>query len=97
MVRRMAEIEASIERYRREMDIADRHEPEVAAVKVPRLQEKIANLTAQMEALRIMEAALTASPDSQISLTDPDARSMSSRGTAWLAIMSRVRLIPSII
>jgi transposase len=84
MARRMAEIEASIERYLREMDIADRHEPEVAAVKVPRLQEKIANLTAQMEELRIMEAALKASPDSQISLTDPDARSMNSRGSGMV-------------
>jgi transposase len=84
MARCMAEIEASIERYLREMDIADRHEPEVAAVKIPRLQEKIANLTAQMEALRIMEAALKASPDSQISLTDPDARSMNSRGSGMV-------------
>jgi transposase len=84
MARRMAEIEASIERYLGEMDIADRHEPEVAAVKVPRLQEKIANLTAQMEELRIMEAALKASPDSQISLTDPDARSMNSRGSGMV-------------
>ena len=44
MARRMAEIEASIERYLGEMDIADRHEPDVAAVKVPRLKEKIATL-----------------------------------------------------
>jgi hypothetical protein len=41
MKRRMAAINASIERYLTSMDTADRAEPEVAALKKGRLQDKI--------------------------------------------------------
>lgn len=78
---RMAEIEASINRYLTELDTADRQEPEIAQAKSQRLRDKIVALKAQMNALREIETALNASPDGQISLTDPDARSMKTRGT----------------
>ena len=79
--RRMEEIEASINRYLMALDTADRQEPEVAKVKAVRLNEKIAALKAQMRALKEVESQLEATPDKQISLTDPDARSMKTRGT----------------
>jgi transposase len=79
MKRRMASINESIERYLRAMDTADRAEPEVAALKKGRLQEKIEALKQQMEQLKAIEAQLNASPDKQVSLTDPDARSMKNR------------------
>jgi transposase len=79
MKRRMASINESIERYLRAMDTADRAEPEVAALKKGRLQEKIEALKQQMERLKAIEAQLNASPDKQVSLTDPDARSMKNR------------------
>jgi hypothetical protein len=45
-----------------------------------RLAEKIAVLKQQMQRLRVMEAAVKPAPDQQISLTDPDARSMATSG-----------------
>ena len=79
--RRMEEIESSINRYLTELDTADRQEPSVAQVKTERLQDKIAALKAQMKALKDIEVQLNQTPDKQISLTDPDARSMKTRGT----------------
>lgn len=79
MERRMAAINESIERYLTSMDTADRAEPEVAALKKGRLQDKIDALKQQMEQLKAIEAQMNASPDKQVSLTDPDARSMKNR------------------
>jgi len=61
------------------MDTADGDEPEVAELKKGRRQEKIAALKEQMQQLKIYEAQMLASPDQQLSLTDPDARSMKNR------------------
>jgi transposase len=79
MKRRMASINESIERYLRAMDTADRAEPEVGALKKGRLQDKIEALKQQMEQLKAIETQMNASPDKQVSLTDPDARSMKNR------------------
>jgi len=79
--RRMEEIESSINRYVVGLDTADRQESAVAHAKTERLHDKIAALKAQMQALKDIEVRLNASPDQQISLTDPDARSMKTRGT----------------
>jgi len=79
--RRMQEIEASIERYLIEMDTADRQEPVIAEAKTTRLKDKIVALKEQMKKLKVIEAELNEAPDQQISLTDPDARSMKTRGT----------------
>ncbi len=78
---RMEEIESSINRYLTELDTADRQEPTVAEAKTERLQDKIAALKAQMKVLKDIEVQLNQTPDKQISLTDPDARSMKTRGT----------------
>lgn len=79
--RRMDEIESSINRYLTELDTADRQEPAVAKIRGERLQDKIAVLKEQMKALKEIEIRLNDTPDKQISLTDPDARSMKTRGT----------------
>ncbi len=79
--RRMLEIETSINRYLSALDTADRQEPKAAQAKAARLNEKIAALKEQMRNLREIESQLEATPDKQISLTDPDARSMKTRGT----------------
>jgi len=79
--RRMEEIESSINRYLVALDTADRQEASVAQAKTERLQDKIAALKAQMRELKQIEVRLTEAPDKQISLTDPDARSMKTRGT----------------
>src|SRR3546814_14586385 len=62
------------------MDAADLAEP-ASTMKVARLQDRIALLRAQMAELRSIEAQMQQSPDAQVSLNDPDARSMNSRGS----------------
>ena len=79
--RRMRDIEASISRYLVQMDTADSQEPTIAKVKTERLQDKIAALKEQMQILEKVEVQLDATPDQQVSLTGPDARSMKTRGT----------------
>ena len=80
MKQRMEQIEASIERYLGQLDSADREEPSVAESKSSRLNEKIAALKDEMQRLQALEAQMLEEPDKQISLTDPDARSMKTRG-----------------
>ncbi|MFL1524178.1 IS1182 family transposase [Pseudomonas sp. O230] len=79
--RRMEEIESSINRYLKALDAADRQEPTASEPSAVRLEEKIAKLKTQMKELQAIEIQLNESPDKQVSLTDPDARSMMTRGT----------------
>jgi transposase len=82
MKRRLQQIEESIERYLSQLDTADRQEPsEPTQAKVVRLQDKIATLKQHMKKLKEIEVRMLETPDKQLSLTDPDARSMNSRGT----------------
>jgi len=78
--RRLSDLEAGIERYLRDLDAADRAEGEVAELKTVRLKDKIEALRAKVEELKAIEGELKKSPDKQLSLTDPDARSMKTRG-----------------
>ncbi|MGK9233502.1 IS1182 family transposase [Inquilinus limosus] len=78
--RRIEQVEASIARYLSAMDAADRQEGEVAQAKSARLREKIAALRTQMQEFQAMEAVVQAAPEQQVSLTDPDARSMATSG-----------------
>jgi len=81
MERRMAQIEESVARYLRQLDTADRQEPsEAHTTKTSRLKEKIAKLKEEMQRLRGLKARMLAAPDQQISLTDPDSRSMATSG-----------------
>jgi transposase len=81
MERRRAQIEESVARYLQQLDTADRQEPSDAmATKTTRLKEKIAKLGEEMKRLAVIEAQMLAAPDQQVSLTDPDARSMATSG-----------------
>src|SRR6202163_360056 len=81
MERRMAQIEESVARYLQQLDTADRQEPsEALKTKTNRLKEKIETLKQQMRRLERLKVEMLATPDQQISLTDPDARSMATRG-----------------
>jgi transposase len=79
--RRMEQVDASIARYLGMLDTADRQEGDVAEMRTARLTERLGELRRQMRELEAMEEAVAASPDTQISLTDPDARAMASAGT----------------
>jgi transposase len=77
MKRRLAEVEASIARYLSELDTADASAPPEESRS---LTEKIAALEEEMDRLKKLEVRMLEAPDQQLSLTDPDARSMKSRG-----------------
>jgi transposase len=81
MKRRMAQIEESVARYLHQLDSADRQEPsEALAMRTTRLKEKIAKLEEEMRRLEALDVERRETPDQQISLTDPDARSMATSG-----------------
>jgi transposase len=81
MERRLAQIEESVARYLSQLDTADLQEPsEALAAKTAHLTEKLAKLASEMERLKAIEKTMLASPDQQISLTDPDSRSMATSG-----------------
>jgi transposase len=79
--RRRAQLEESVARYLSQLDTADRQQPsEALAAKTTRLKEKLAKLGEEMRRLEGLEARMLAAPDQQISLTDPDSRSMATSG-----------------
>jgi hypothetical protein len=81
MERRLAQIDESVARYLSQLDTADLQEPsEALATKTAHLKDKLAKLASEMERLKAIERAMLASPDQQISLTDPDSRSMATSG-----------------
>jgi hypothetical protein len=70
-----------VARYLRQLDSADRQEPLLGrTTKTTRLKEKIAKLKEEMQRLLALNMRMLATPDQQISLTDPDARSMATSG-----------------
>ncbi len=81
MARRMKQIEESVARYLHQLDSADRQEPTAAIrARVDRLHDKIDRLREEMQRLKVLEVQMLNEPDEQISLTDPDARSMATSG-----------------
>jgi len=79
--RRRTQLEESVARYLAQLDTADRQEPtEALAIKATHLKEKLAKLQEEMAKLAVYEKQMLASPDQQISLTDPDSRSMATSG-----------------
>src|SRR6266480_1868479 len=77
---RMQQLEESITRYLAELDRADREPAAVTEVRVAHLQDKVAAVRAQMRRLEQIGEQMAKAPDGQISLTDPDARSMATSG-----------------
>ena len=77
---RIEQLEDSIKRYLVELDRADRDATAVLPGRVAHLKDKIAKVKQQMRALEAIGEQMKASEDGQISLTDPDARSMATSG-----------------
>ena len=80
MKSRLRQIENSIAKYLDQLETADRQEPIIAEARTAHLNEKMEGLKREMQRLKKLEAQRQASPDGQISLTDPDARSMMTSG-----------------
>jgi len=77
---RMQQLEESIDRYLVDLDRADRQASAVLPTRVAHLKDKIAKVGEQMKALEAVGQRLQSMEDRQISLTDPDARSMATSG-----------------
>jgi transposase len=78
--KRLEQVAEHIAGYLRDLDTADRQEGETIEARSDRLKEKVERLREQMRMLQAMEAQVAASADGQVSLTDPDARSMATSG-----------------
>ena len=91
--RRLKQIEESVARYLGQIETADRQAAadednlETVVLTKTRLKEKLAKLEEEVKRLKAIEKDVLASPDQQISLTDPDCRSMatSGRGSGMVA------------
>ena len=81
MKARQKRVEKSIARYLAELDEADRAQPSVPEAKVTGLQDKLTKLKEEMARLKELEERMLNEPDKQLSLSDPDSRSMKTRGT----------------
>jgi transposase len=80
MKTRMALIEQSISEYLTQLDRMDRKETPRVPRQAARLKERISTLKQEMRRLRALKRRMEAAPDGQVSLVDPDARSMASQG-----------------
>ncbi|TFG41094.1 MAG: IS1182 family transposase [Chromatiales bacterium] len=78
--RRLKNTQANIDRYLAKLDAVDEEEAEIREVTAKELKQKIASMEAKMEELKVREAEVEAHPDKQVSVTDPDARSMMKAG-----------------
>jgi transposase len=78
MKRRLAQVDASIERYLGELDSADAAAP---SEDTRSIEDKITALKEEMARLKKFEVRMRNAPDHQLSLTDPDARSLRHRGS----------------
>ena len=85
-----------IARYLAALDRADREGNDVPEARTQRIGEKIAALRRQMAFLREMQGQVEAADDGQVSLTDPDARSMatSGRGTGIVGYNVQIAVDP---
>jgi transposase len=77
---RVQQLEESIARYLADLDRADREPTLLPAARVSQLKEKIAAVKAHLRKLGTIEKQMLQTPDQQLSLTDPDARSMATSG-----------------
>ena len=79
--RRRKQLEESVARYLAQLDTADRQDPsEIVTLKKMRYKEKLEKLQSEMAKLAAIEKQVVASPDKQVSFTDPDSRSMATSG-----------------
>jgi len=80
MKRRLKQVEESIDRYFKQLDTIDRQQSSEQKDTATQLQDKIAKLKETMRGLKEIEAEMLSHPDKQVSLTDPDSRSMMTGG-----------------
>lgn len=87
IARREREIETNIQRYLDALDTNDRTGPSDWLEKTARLSVKVHELRQKMKAMRAMREQVRAAPDGQVSLTDPDARAMTTHSNTGMAMV----------
>ena len=89
---RKKQIEESIQRYLDALDTADRTQPGEFVAKTDRLADKVKTLREQMRRMDRLEVRLQRQAEPQLSLTDPDSRSMMSpaKGTGVIGYNAQV-------
>jgi transposase len=80
LTRLLTQIDARVAEYLRALDAQDRTEGDTPAPTAAELREKIEGLQSRREMYAAVHAQLVASGERQISLTDPDSRSMKAGG-----------------
>lgn len=92
--RRIAAINKSLERYFDQLESLDRQEQQIPKVKTEHINKQTQSLKRQMKEVEAIEAIIELASDKQISLTDPDARAMStnarSSGTVGYNVQTAV-------
>jgi hypothetical protein len=85
----MQQLDDSIARYMTELDRAHREPALVTDARVEHIKEKMQTVKQQMRQLKKIGKQMSQTPDGQISLTDPDARSMATSGRGWHGWLQR--------
>jgi len=75
--RRIEAINKSLDRYFSQLESFDRQDQQVPRVKTEHINKQIDSLKRQMKEVQEIEAIIDDAPGQQVSLTDPDARAMS--------------------
>ena len=78
--KRLKQIEKSIDDYLSQIESADRQDEQTAKLRTERLEGKIAKLREEVKQLNEIDQQLDKQTDKQLSLTDPDARSIATAG-----------------
>jgi len=80
MKRRLEQIDKSLDKYMAKLEETDQVESAGINLQTVKIKDKIAALNEEMQRLKEIEVEMLAAPDKQVSLTDPDSRSMKTRG-----------------
>jgi len=75
--RRIEAINKSLDRYLSQLETLDRRDQKIPKVKTQHIHKQIDSLKRQMAEVQAIEKTIDIHPDKQVSLTDPDARAMS--------------------
>lgn len=77
---RIAQTEERVARYMDELDRADRQPDQIPEIRLKHLRKRLKAARETLNRLEAIEPVIRETPDEQVSLTDPDARSIATSG-----------------
>jgi transposase len=90
--RRRQKIDESIDDYLKEIERVDRQNTKESRNKIKNLKQRLAKVEKEAQRLELLEKELLETPDKQISMTDPDARIMATRGRSSVMVGYNVQI-----